>query len=73
MGDSAKGKYTMILGRERLKKIKITFKLYDDVVEADGGTFKESMAPIVDLGMNKIKYLNIGKITPDESCINAYT
>ena len=31
------------------------------------------MEPIVDLGMNKFKYLNIGKITPDESFINAYT
>ena len=26
-----------------------------------------------DLGMHKIKYLNIGKITPDESFMNAHT
>ena len=31
------------------------------------------MAPIVDLGMNKFKYLNIGRFTPDESFMNAYT
>ena len=31
------------------------------------------MAPIVDLGMNKFKYLNTGNITPDESFMNAYT
>ena len=28
---------------------------------------------MVDLGMNKFKYLNIGKSTPDESFMNAYT
>ena len=28
---------------------------------------------MVDLGMQKIKYLNTGKITPDESFMNAHT
>ena len=31
------------------------------------------MAPFVDLGITKFKYLNIGKITPEESFMNAYT
>ena len=43
----------------------------DEVVEADGGPFKESSAPMVDLGMHKFKYLNTGKLTPEESFMNA--
>ena len=51
----------------------ITFKLSDHVVEGDGGPLKQSRAPMVDLGMNFFKYLNTGKITPEESFMNAYT
>ena len=28
---------------------------------------------MVDLGMHKLEYLNTGKITPEESFMNAYT
>ena len=28
---------------------------------------------MVDLGMHKCKYLNTGKLTPEESLVNAYT
>ena len=28
---------------------------------------------MVDLGMHKFKYLNTGKLTPEESFVNAYT
>ena len=28
---------------------------------------------MVDLGMHKFKYLNTGKLTPEESFMNAYT
>ena len=73
LGDSSKGRYNMILGIDRLKIIRITFKWSDDVVKVYGGTFKESMAPMVGLGMHKFKYLNTGKLTPDESFMNAYT
>ena len=34
---------------------------------------KRSTATMVDLGMQKFKYLNTGKITPEESFMNAYT
>ena len=51
----------------------ITFKLSNHFVKADGGPFKESTAPMVDLGMHKFKYLNTSKLTPEGSFMNAYT
>ena len=51
----------------------ITFKLSEHVVKEDGGPFKESTEPMVDLGMHKFKYLNTGKLTPEESFMNSYT
>ena len=56
-----------------MKRSRITFIWYDDVVKSDGGPFKESTAPLVDLGMQKIKYLNTGKLIPEKSFMNAYT
>ena len=56
-----------------MKRSRITFIWYDDVVKSDGGPFKESTATMVDLGMHKFKYLNTGKLTPEESFMNAYT
>ena len=40
VGEYAKGSYAMILGKDRQKGIRITFKLSDHIAEADGGTFK---------------------------------
>ena len=59
--------------KRQIKRIRITCKLSDHVFEAYGGPFKESTAPMVDLVMNKFKYLNTVKLTAEESFMNAYT
>ena len=63
----------MILGRYILKALLLNLKFSDHVIEADYGTFKGSMAPMVDLDMYDFKYLSTGNITPEESFTNTYT
>ena len=41
-------------------------------MEAYDGPFNGSTTPMFDLGMYIFKYLNTGKITPEESFTNAY-
>ena len=48
-------------------------KFSDHVIKTDNRTFKGSTVPIVYLGMHEFKYLNTGKIIPEESFMNAYT
>ena len=50
VGDSSKVIYDIILGRNILTTLVLNLKLSDHVIEADGGTFKGFMAPMVDLG-----------------------
>ena len=64
--DSAKGRYDIMLGIYLLKTLGLNLKLSDHVIEAYGITFKESMAPMVDLVKYEFKDLNTGNITPEE-------
>ena len=64
VGESAKGVYGMILGRDLLTALGINLKFSDHVIEADYGPFKGLMLTMVDLGEYEFKYLNTGNITP---------
>ena len=64
--DSAKGRYDIILGRYLLTEVGINLKLSDNSVKAENGTLKGSTTPMADLGTYIFKYLNIGKIKPEE-------
>ena len=57
VGDSAKGRYDMILRRDRLKELGLHLNYFDQIVKAGGLPFKESTAPIVDLGIHKFKFI----------------
>ena len=70
--DSAKGIYDMILGRDILTELVLNIKFSEHIIEANYGPFKGSTTPMVDLGTYMFKYLNKGKITPEESFTNAY-
>ena len=71
--DSAKGRYDMILGIDLLPSLGLNLKYSDIVIEADDVPFKGFMAPMVDLGTYKFKYLNTEGNTPKESFTNAHT
>ena len=51
----------------------MNLKLSDHVIKADDENFKGYTAPMVYLVMHEFKYLNTGKITPEESFTNYYT
>ena len=70
--NSAKGRYNMILVRDVLTKLRLNLKLYQHFIESDDGPFNGSTAHMVDLGTYIFKYLNLGKITPEESFTNSY-
>ena len=72
VGDSAKDRYDMILGKYLLTKLGLNIKFSEDIIEADDGTFKWSTTPMFNLGKYIFKDLNKGKITPGESFTNAY-
>ena len=72
LDESAKGGYDMILGKDLLNDLGLNIKLSDCVIESDDGPFKGSVSPIVDLGTYEFKYLNTGKITPEEIFMNYY-
>ena len=61
---SAKRRYDIILGRDILTELGLNIKFSGHVIEAYYRTFKESRAPMVDLGTYKFKYLDTGEITP---------
>ena len=62
----------MILGWELLTELILNLKLSEHVIKAYDGPFKGSTTPMVDLGTYIFKYLNLGKITPEESFTNSY-
>ena len=62
----------MILGRCGIKELGLHLNYLITQSKQIFGTFKESTAPMVGLGMHKLEYLNTGKITPEESFMNAY-
>ena len=66
MDDSANGIYHLIIGRYLLTELWLDLKLSQKLIEAG------STALMVDLGMYDFKNLIIGKITPEESFMNAY-
>ena len=55
----------MILVWYLLKELELYFKFSDNVIESDGGTFKGSTTPMVDLVTYELKKLNKGEITPE--------
>ena len=69
---SAKGRYDMILVRDILLALGLTFSLSDHVIVSDNVTFKWSTSPTVDLGAHEFNYLNTGKIKSEEVFMNAY-
>ena len=60
-----KGRYDIILGRDILNFLVLNLKWSNHVIEADGGPFKKSTAPIFDLGTYEFKDLEARKITPE--------
>ena len=48
--DSARGRYDMISGRDILTELGLSLKLSEQVIDADGGPFKGSKTPMIDLG-----------------------
>ena len=64
--DSYKDRYNMTLGQDLLTYLGIIFKFSEHVIKADDGNFKGSTTPMVDWGVYIFKYLNTGKITPEE-------
>ena len=70
--DSARGRYDAILGRDLLTGLWLNLKVSEYVIEADDGTLKGSATTMVNVGTYIFKYLNTGKITPEESFTNAY-
>ena len=70
--ESTKGMYDMILVRVLFAELGINIKFSELVTEADDVPFNGSTTPIVDLGTHIFKYLNIGKITPEECFTNDY-
>ena len=63
--------YYIILGRDILIPLVWNLKFFDHVIEVDGGYFKGSTAPMVDLGTYEFKDLNTGKNTPEELFMNS--
>ena len=64
--DSFNGRYDMILGQYLLTELVLNLKHYKHVIEAGDGPFKGSTTPMVNLSTYIFKYLNTGKITPEE-------
>ena len=66
VGDSAKRRYDMILGRDIITVLRINPKLSEHVL-------KGSSSPMFDLGTYNLKYLSTGEITPKESSVDAHS
>ena len=62
MDDSAKGRYTMILGRDILKLLGLNLKFSKHIIKSDDGPLKGSSLTIVDLGTYEFKISNTGKL-----------
>ena len=56
LDDSDKGRWDIILGTNILTELVLNLKLSEHVIEADGGPFKGSITPMIDLGMYIFKY-----------------
>ena len=63
--ESAQSIYDMILGQYILTEFRLSINVSKDVIKSDGGPFKGSTTPMVDLGKYIFKDLNIGKIKPE--------
>ena len=62
----------MILGIYILTALGLSKKRYYHIIEVYDVPFKGSTATMVDLGKYEFKYLETGKITPEESFMNDY-
>ena len=56
----------MILGWYQLTELVLNLEFSEHAIKAYDGPFKGSTAPTFDLGTYIFKYLNAGKITPEE-------
>ena len=65
MGDSAKGIYDMILGRDILTALWLNLEFSNNIIEAYDGTFKGSKVPMFDMVTYEFKYLNTENITSE--------
>ena len=55
----------MILGRDILTALGLNLKFSDHVIDAYGGPFKGSTAPMVDISTYEFKDVETGNITPE--------
>ena len=67
-----KGRYNMIIRRYIWTELGLNLKISYHAIESDYDTFKGTTENTIDLGKYEFKYLNMGKITPEESFINSY-
>ena len=65
MDDSAKGRYDIILGQNKLIELVLNLKFSEHVIEVGDGPFNGSTTPMVDLGTYTFKDLNTGESTPE--------
>ena len=70
--DSSKGKYDMNLCIDLLTLLVLNLKLSEQAIKEYDETLKGSTSSMFGLGTCGFKILNIGKIKPKESFINAY-
>ena len=72
MDESSKVRSNLISGRDLLIELWLNLKNSKHVIEADDGTFKGYISPMVYLGTCIFKYLNIWYIKPEESFTDTY-
>ena len=72
VGDSINGRYEIILGRDISTVLELNLKLHEKPIKSDDGSLEESLVSMVDLSTYEFKAVNTGKITPQESFMNAY-
>ena len=70
VGEYAKDRYDIILGRYILTSLGLNFKFSKCAIQGGGGPLKGYTATIHDLGTYKFKYLNKGRTAPDVSFMN---
>ena len=60
------------LSQRYINSIGKHFKIYEHVMERGGGMFEGLTSPMVDFGAYEFKYINTGKISPEEYYMSAY-
>ena len=73
LGESAKGRYAMILGRDILKELGLHLNDLMTLSNQMVDLLKSLRHPWLIWVCKTFKYLNTGKLTPEETFVNAYT